>query len=68
MSASSAAVTKVGSSFTIVREEEAMVGAPGTEIIFLNVQEPGTYTVNMEYKRPWEKLSLDKFSFTVVVR
>ena len=68
VSASSAAVTKVGSSFTIVREEEAMVGAPGTEIIFLNVQEPGTYTVNMEYKRPWEKLSLDKFSFTVVVR
>ena len=67
VSASSAAVTKVGSSFTIVREE-AMVGAPGTEIIFLNVQEPGTYTVNMEYKRPWEKLSLDKFSFTVVVR
>ena len=68
VNASSAAVTKVGSSFTIVREEEAMVGAPGTEIIFLNVQEPGTYTVNMEYKRPWEKLSLDKFSFTVVVR
>lgn len=68
VSASSAAVTKVGSSFTIVREEEAMVGAPGTEIIFLNVQEPGTYTVNMEYKRPWEKLSLDKFGFTVVVR
>ena len=68
VSASSAAVTKVGSSFTIVREEEAMVGAPGTEIIFLNVQEPGTYTVNMEYKRPWEKLSLDKFSFTVVER
>ena len=68
VSASSAAVTKVGSSFTIVREEEAMVGAPGTEIIFLNVQEPGTYTVNMEYKRPWEMLSLDKFSFTVVVR
>ena len=68
VSASSAAVTKVGTSFTIVREEEAMVGAPGTEIIFLNVQEPGTYTVNMEYKRPWEKLSLDKFSFTVVVR
>ena len=67
VSARSAAVTKVGSSFTIVREE-AMVGAPGTEIIFLNVQEPGTYTVNMEYKRPWEKLSLDKFSFTVVVR
>ena len=68
VSASSAAVTKVGSSFTIVREEEAMVGAPGTEIIFLNVQEPGTYTVNMEYKRPWEKPSLDKFGFTVVVR
>ena len=68
VSASSAAVTKVGSSFTIVREEEAMVGAPGTEIIFLNVQEPGTYTVNMEYKRPWKKLSLDKFGFTVVVR
>ena len=68
MSASSAAVVKVGSSFTIPRGEEERVGIPGTEIIFLNVQEAGTYTVTMEYKRPWERISLDKFSFTVIVQ
>ena len=68
LNASSAAVTKVGSSFTIPREEEARVGTPGTEILFLNVQEPGSYTVTMEYKRPWERISLDKFSFTILVQ
>lgn len=68
MSASTAAVTKVGSSFTIPREEEARVGTPGTEIVFLNVQQAGTHTVTMEYKRPWERISLDKFSFSVIVQ
>lgn len=68
MQASSAAVTKVGSSFTILREEEARVGTPGTEILFLNVQQPGSYTVTMEYKRPWERISLNKFSFKILVQ
>lgn len=68
MSANSAAVKTVGSSFTIPREEEARLGTPGVEIMFLNVEKPGTYTIKMEYKRPWEKISLDNFTFTVVVK
>lgn len=68
MSASSSNVQKVGSSFTIPRAEEERVGTPGVEIVFLYVEQPGTYNIKMEYKRPWEKLSLDSFSFTVIVQ
>lgn len=70
MSADSAAVVKVGSTFIIPREEEERVatGVAGTEILFLNVRQPGTYKVQMEYKRPWERISLEKFSFTVIAQ
>ena len=70
MSADSAAVVRVGSTFIIPREEEERMatGVAGTEILFLNVNEPGTYKVHMEYKRPWERISLDKFTFTISVR
>ena len=70
MSADSAAVVRVGSTFIIPREEEERMatGVAGTEILFLNVNESGTYKVQMEYKRPWERISLDKFTFTISVR
>ena len=70
MSADSTAVVRVGSTFIIPREEEERMatGVAGTEILFLNVQQPGSYKVQMEYKRPWERISLDKFTFNVVVR
>ena len=70
MSADSAAVVRVGSTFIIPREEEERMatGVAGTEILFLNVNESGTYKVKMEYKRPWERISLDKFTFTISVR
>ena len=70
MRANSTAVVRVGSTFIIPREEEERVatGVAGTEILFLNVQQPGTYTVQMEYKRPWERISLDKFTFTIIAR
>ena len=70
MSTDSAHVVKVGSTFIIPREEEERVatGVAGTEILFLNVQQPGTYKVQMEYKRPWERISLDKFTFTIIAR
>lgn len=69
MSADSAAVVKVGSTFIIPREEERVAtGVAGTEILFLNVRQPGTYKVQMEYKRPWERISLEKFSFTVIAQ
>ena len=66
----SAHVVKVGSTFIIPCEEEERqaVGVAGTEILFLNVQQPGTYKVQLEYKRPWERISLEKFSFTVIAQ
>lgn len=66
MSCASKNVSKVGSSFTIPRSEEERLGAPGTEILVLAVTQPGTYNVRMDYKRSWEKMSLQSFSFTVV--
>lgn len=66
MSCSSPAVSKVGSSFTIPRSDENRVGVPGVEILVLAVTKPGTYNVRMDYKRSWEKISLNSFSFTVV--
>ncbi len=66
MSCSSPNVSKVGSSFTIPRSDENRVGVPGVEILVLAVTRPGTYNVRMDYKRSWEKISLNSFSFTVV--
>ena len=65
-SCSSPAVSRVGSSFTIPRSEEERVGAPGIEILVLAVTKPGTYNIRMDYKRSWEKLSLQSFNFTVI--
>lgn len=66
MSCASKNVAKVGSSFTIPRGEEERLGAPGTEILVLAVTKPGTYNVRMDYKRSWEKMSLQSFSFNIV--
>lgn len=68
MSCSSSAVSKVGSSFTIPRADQERLGAAGVEIMVLAVTQPGTYTVRMDYKRSWEKLSLQNFSFTVIAK
>ena len=68
MSCNSPNVVKVGSSFTIPRSEEERLGAPGVEILVLAVTQPGTYNVRMDYKRSWEKMSLQNFSFTVVAK
>lgn len=59
-------VQKVGSSFIMPREDDR-TGVGGVEIIFLAAQKAGEYTVTMEYKRPWERQSINKFSFKVVV-
>lgn len=68
VAADNKAMSKVGSSFTIPREEEARVGTPGWEFLFLHLSESGDYKIKLSYKRPWEKISLDSFSFAVVVR
>lgn len=65
-SCSSPAVSKVGSSFTIPRGDEERMGAPGVEILVLAVTKPGTYNIRMDYKRSWEKMSLQSFNFTVI--
>lgn len=59
-------IQKVGSSFIMPREDER-TGATGTEILVLAALEAGEYTVNLEYKRPWEQKGFNKFSFKVVV-
>lgn len=68
MSCSSKAVSKVGSSFTIPSSDDTRVGVPGTEIMVLAVTQPGAYNIRMDYKRSWEKLSLQSFSFTVIAK
>lgn len=60
-------ITRVGSTFTIPGKSNA-VGTPGVEILFFAVTQPGTYNIKMEYKRSWEKFSLNTFNFTVVVK
>lgn len=61
------AITKVGSSFTILNNDPTRMGAPGLEILMLAAQQKGTYKVTMQYKRPWEQLTINEFSFTVIV-
>lgn len=61
------AIVKVGSSFTMLNDNQQAMGAPGVEIMMLAAQKPGTYKVTLEYKRPWEQLTLNRFSFTVIV-
>lgn len=62
------AISTVGSTFTIPGNDDNRVGTPGVEIIFLAAKKPGTYNVKMEYKRAWEKNSLENFTFTVIVK
>ena len=58
----------MGSSFTIPSSNDTRVGVPGVEILVLAVTQPGIYQVRMDYKRSWEKLSLQSFSFTVLAK
>lgn len=59
----------IGSSFTMGRETKSgMTGVPGIEIIVFAAQTPGLYTVDMNYKRPWEKnKGVEGFKFQVNV-
>lgn len=66
LSCASKNVSKVGSSFTIPSGNDERVGVPGTEILVLAVTEPGTYNVRLDYKRSWEKMSLQSFNFTII--
>ena len=61
-------IIKVGSSFIIPRQEEERVGVPGSEILFFYAAVPGKYDIKMNYKRSWEKHSIDGFNFIVNVR
>lgn len=60
-------IAKVGSSFMMPKSSDQRIGVPGTEILMLAAEESGTCKVTMEYKRPWERLPLKSFSFTVII-
>lgn len=61
-------IQKVGSSFIMPRNDDQRTGLPGTEILVLTAQEPGECKVTLEYKRPWEKQSVNSFSFKVIIK
>ncbi|MCD8198575.1 MAG: protease inhibitor I42 family protein [Phascolarctobacterium sp.] len=60
-------IVKVGSSFIMPKSSDQRVGVPGSEVLMLAAEESGTCKVTMEYKRPWERLPLKSFSFTVII-
>lgn len=59
------ALAEVGRSYLMPSNIGGQVGTPGIEIITMAVREPGEYTVTMTYKRAWEKLGVQSFSFKV---
>ena len=62
------AIKNVGSSFIMPRGDDQRTGMPGVEILVFTAQEPGTYNLKLDYKRPWERIGIDSFNFTVVVK
>ncbi len=60
-------IVKVGSSFMMPKSSDQRVGVPGSEVLMLAAEESGNCKVTMEYKRPWERLPLKSFSFTVII-
>ena len=62
------AIKNVGSSFIMPRGDDQRTGMPGVEILVFTAQEAGTYNLKLDYKRPWERVGIDSFNFTVVVK
>lgn len=63
-----ASVYEVGRSYLMPINMDGQNGVMGSEIIFLAVQNPGDYKVTMEYKRGWERLGVQNFSFNIAAR
>ena len=60
-----AAVYEIGRSYIMPMNMDNQTGVQGSEIIFLAVQKPGLYKVTMEYKRGWEMMGVQNFSFDI---
>lgn len=63
-----ASVYEIGRSYLMPINMDGQNGVMGSEIIFLAVQNPGDYKVTMEYKRGWEMLGVQNFSFSIAAR
>ena len=60
-----AAVYEIGRSYIMPMNMDNQVGVQGSEIIFLAVQKTGLSKVTMEYKRGWEMMGVQNFSFDI---
>ena len=63
-----ASVFEIGRSYMMPMNMDGQTGVMGSEIIFLAVQNPGNYKVTMEYKRGWEMMGVQQFSFDIVAQ
>lgn len=63
-----ASVYEIGRSYIMPINMDSQAGVMGSEIIFLAVQNPGNFKVTMEYKRGWEMMGVQNFSFDIAAR
>lgn len=63
-----ASVFEIGRSYMMPMNMDGQTGVMGSEIIFLAVQNPGNYKVTMEYKRGWEMMGVQQFSFDIAAQ
>lgn len=63
-----ASVYEIGRSYLMPINMDSQTGVMGSEIIFLAVQNPGNYKVTMEYKRGWEMMGVQQFSFDIAAQ
>ncbi len=61
-------VYEIGRSYIMPMNMDSQAGVMGSEIIFLAVQNPGSYKVTMEYKRGWEMMGVQNFSFDIAAQ
>ncbi|MEG0798022.1 MAG: protease inhibitor I42 family protein [Acidaminococcaceae bacterium] len=61
-------VIAMGSSYIIpANNDPKLVGVPGMDIILLGFPTVGTFNIQFEYKKTWEKFAASTVSFTVIV-
>lgn len=65
---SNAAVLEQTSNKLLLPEAKNIVGQPATQAWTVRALEPGTSTVNMTYRRPWEGAGKDLWTFEVKVK
>lgn len=63
-----AGLLELGKAYVMSAENADRVGAPGLDIVFIGAENPGTYNVQLEYKRSWDKFPITTGSFDLVVK